>query len=116
MPAMYASPPVGALTATAGSLPSARILAAVMRIGATLLPIDSQAASAAAPVARHIEGGEVSQKVPFVVMMCFGIVKRSKTGADEGSVKEGNLEGRRNTIERCCPPVVLVCYTICFGG
>lgn len=55
-------------------------------MGGMLLPIDSQAESAAAPIARQMEGGEVSQKVPFVVMVCLGITKRSKTGADGVSV------------------------------
>lgn len=85
MPAIYASPPVGAFTATVGSLPSARTLVAVIRIGCMLLPIDSQAASAAGPVARQMDGGEVSQKVPFVVLTCLGMMSRSNTGAVWGS-------------------------------
>jgi hypothetical protein len=51
-------------------------------MGVILLPTDSQAASVAAPVrTRQIEGGSVSQKVPFVTIVCLGMVKRSKTGA-----------------------------------
>lgn len=81
MPAMYASPPIGAFTATEGSLPRARTLAAVMVMGGILLPTDSHAASAAGPEARQMEGGDVSQKVPLVVRVCLGMVKRSNTGA-----------------------------------
>jgi hypothetical protein len=51
-------------------------------MGVMLLPTDSQAESAAAPVrARQMEGGEVSQKVPFVVRVVLGMARRSKTGA-----------------------------------
>jgi hypothetical protein len=51
-------------------------------MGVMLLPTDSQAASAAAPVrARQMEGGSVSQNVPFVVRVCLEMLRRSKTGA-----------------------------------
>lgn len=96
MQAMYASPPVGALTATAGSLPSASTLAAVIMIGGVLLPIDSQAATAESPVARQMEGGEVSQNVPFMVLVCFGMISRSKTGAGRVSVEGGLRKSRRD--------------------
>jgi len=86
MPAMYASGPRlssgGALTAVEGSLPSARTSAAVIIMGAMLLPIASHAASASAPVrTRQIDGLSVSQNVPFVTRVSLGMLKRSNTGA-----------------------------------
>lgn len=88
MPAMYASSPrlssLGTLTATEGSLPSARTSAVVMMMGTMLLPTDSQAASASAPArTRQMDGGSVSQSVPFVTFATFGMLKRSNTGAVE---------------------------------
>lgn len=52
-----------------------------MVMGGTLLPIEAHAESAAGPLARQIEGGWVSQRVPLTVRVCLGMVKRSKTGA-----------------------------------
>lgn len=53
-----------------------------MMMGWTVFPMESQAASASEPVrARQMDGGSVSQKVPFVVRVTFGMLKRSNTGA-----------------------------------
>jgi hypothetical protein len=79
-------------------------------MGVMLLPTDSQAASAATPVrARQMEGGSVSQNVPFVVRVYVGMVRRSKTGAmmlvsglvSHYSEKEGI------TVVGCGSPVIL---------
>lgn len=84
---MYASESrltsAGAFTATDGSLPSAMTSEPLIMMGAMLLPIASQAASASSPVrVRQIEGGSVFQNVPLVVRVSFGILKRSNTGAE----------------------------------
>lgn len=89
-------------------------------MGAMLLPMESQAASALAPVReRQMEGGEVFQKVPFVVFVSLGMLKRSKTGAVVGCGCQrlaifvvcvvGLVEGGVGcfTVEGCGSPVVL---------
>jgi hypothetical protein len=79
-------------------------------MGVMLLPTDSQAESAAAPVrARQMEGGEVSQKVPFVVRVVLGMARRSKTGAVmfvSGMVGRWR-EKERCTVVGCGSPVIL---------
>lgn len=67
-----------------GSLPSLRTSSDEMIMGWMLLPMEFQAASALAPVrTRQMDGGSVSQKVPFVVRESLGMLKRSSTGAVE---------------------------------
>ena len=51
-------------------------------MGWMLLPMASHAASASGPVrVRQMDGGSVSQNEPFVTRVCFGMLKRSNTGA-----------------------------------
>ena len=60
----------------------ARTSSALIGIGGTVLPIRSHAASASSPIrALQIDGGFVSNRVPFVVRVILGMSNLSNTGA-----------------------------------